>query len=167
MQYDEQQLADQRVSQAIAPYQQQLQQMQGYLTGQQQQQQQAQYSTLQQQVDTFAAEKTEAGQLAHPYFNDPGIEKTMATLAKQEQASGQTPNLQDLYDSAVWANTSTRAKLQQASQSSYEAQRKERVAKSRNAGASVVTGSGAAPTDKQPEGIDNIINSAFEEHASA
>ena len=63
--------------------------------------------------------------------------------------------------------TSTRAKLQQASQSSYEAQRKERVAKSRNAGASVVTGSGAAPTDKQPEGIDNIINSAFEEHANA
>ena len=91
----------------------------------------------------------------------------MATLAKQDQESNRTSVLQDLYDSAVWAIPSTRAKLQQASQSSYEAQRKERVAKSRTAGTSVVTGSGVAPSDEQPKDIDSILENAFEEHSNA
>ena len=164
---DEQQLMQQHVSQAIQPYQQQLQQMQDYEASKLELEQQAQYSTLQQEINTFADEKTEAGELAHPFYRDPGIEDTMAILAKQEQDSGQVPVLQDLYDRAVRANPATFAKLEKGWKANFEQEQKARVAKARNAGTSVVTGSGVAPSDEQPKGIDDILNSAFEEHANA
>ena len=164
---DEQQLLQNAINQAIQPYQQQLEQMQGYMSHQQQAATQAQVNTIQQQVTAFAGEKDGQGQLAHPYFNDPGVQDMMTMLAQQEQASGRQPQLQDLYDRAIWAVPAVKDKLLKVQQSNAEQQQRERVEKAKNAGASVSSGGGAAPpTDEQPQGIRESVEQAWNSHAN-
>ena len=164
---DEQQLLQNAINQAIQPYQQQLEGMQSYMTQQQQAATQAQVNTIQQQVTAFAGEKDGQGQLAHPYFNDPGVQDMMTMLAQQEQASGRQPQLQDLYDRAIWAVPAVKDKLLKVQQSNAEQQQRERVEKAKAAGASVSSGGGAAPpTDEQPQGIRESVEQAWNSHAN-
>ncbi len=67
--------------------------------------------TAQRQIDTFANEKTAEGDLKHPFFAD--VEDAMMQLAQVARHQGRSLQLDDLYDSAVWANPETRTKLRQ------------------------------------------------------
>jgi hypothetical protein len=75
-------------------------------------------------IEKFAAETDSSGALQHPHFRD--VENQMAVLAQVARASGNSvPHLSELYEQAVWANPSTREKLQAAAVASQEAQRAE------------------------------------------
>lgn len=67
------------------------------------------------QIDQFAAETTEAGTPAHPYFDD--VVNDMVMLAGVAKSQGKAVDLGGLYDQACWMNTSVRQKMVEASQS--------------------------------------------------
>ena len=119
---------------------------QDYTTRQQTDQQQSQ-EAISNQIQQFVQEKDESGNLTHPYFED--VTADIVGLAKAEWALGRKPDLNNLYERAVWANPETRAKLQDAQQKAAskaaekEAQRKAKEAK---AAAASITG---APSGTQ------------------
>lgn len=58
----------------------------------------------------FKNASNEKGELQHPYFEE--VEPAMIAFARSYAASGQTaPSRSELYETAVWANPSTRAAL--------------------------------------------------------
>ena len=119
---------------------------QDYTTRQQTDQQQSQ-EAISNQIQQFVQEKDESGNLTHPYFED--VTADIVGLAKAEWSQGRKPDLNNLYERAVWANPETRAKLQDAQQKAAskaaekEAQRKAKEAK---AAAASITG---APSGTQ------------------
>lgn len=63
-------------------------------------------------IQAFATEKDESGNLKRPYWNE--VEQQIATLAAIQRSQGVHPSqidLHALYESATWANPSTREKL--------------------------------------------------------
>ena len=74
--------------------------------------QQAQQAQIDQEVQAFANAVDEKGNLLHPYLGD--VEREMAELAQISIMNGYRPNLQELYDRAVWSNPQVRAKAQAA-----------------------------------------------------
>lgn len=65
-------------------------------------------------IDQFAAQTTEAGTPAHPYFDD--VIDDMLVLAQVDQSQGKAVDLKSLYDRACWMNTSIREQMTSASQ---------------------------------------------------
>jgi hypothetical protein len=113
----------------------------------------------QRQIDHFAAEKDEQGNLKHPYFAE--LEPEIMRLARLDVAERKPIDLADLYDKAAYANRETRAKLLSAQ--SDEQKRKaavERKAKAVAAqrAASSVTGSSPAgqTSTEQRRGIRSL-----------
>jgi hypothetical protein len=113
-------------------------------------------------IDQFSAAKGADGKPAHPYFAE--VEDRMAQLLLAAQQAGlPNPTLDELYDQAVWASPSTRAKQLEATRAADEAQRKAesdkaaaearaKAEKSRRAGSSVTGSPGtgqSAPTSRQ------------------
>lgn len=132
-------------------------------------------------IDSFKDAKDASGNLLHPHFS--AVEDQMTRLAVAARASGTpVPSLDELYDQAVWANTSTRQAMFEAQRAADEAQRKaadaerakEARAKAERAkrAASSVTGS---PSLGQPGGrsvngeasIRDSLLAAFEEVQAA
>lgn len=117
------------------------------------QREQAEYSAKQSaamnDVTAFYEEKTEAGELAHPYIDE--VMGDMIALAKTEVAEGKQPKLSDLYDRAVWMNTSVREKhlasQRQAEEAKRQAEARQKAAKAKRA-AKTVTGS---PSGSSPD----------------
>lgn len=66
------------------------------------------HNKMVQKIQTFGEEKTEAGELAHPFLED--VVSDMATLAAAARMQGQEPELKELYERAVWANPQVREK---------------------------------------------------------
>lgn len=106
------------------------------------------------EMEAFAQQKDGSGNLAHPHFDE--VIADMTALAHAERMAGRQPKLQDLYDRAVWANPTTRAKLTAAQQAAAAKKaHDEAMAKSKRAntaGASVSgspNGSGAAPASEE------------------
>ena len=139
----------------VGELQQQLFQMQAMQQQQAQAAQQQQVQTTTQQVQAFAGQKDDKGNLAHPYFGD--VETEMTRLAQADLAAGVQPDLQSLYDRAVWANPTTRAKL-------MAEQQKASVQKARSAGGSI-SGAGA-PAAEQPRGLRETLEQAYDMQAA-
>lgn len=137
-----------------------------------QQAQQARLDGAQRQIDAFAAAKDANGNLTHPFFAE--VEADIAALAQLDQQMGKEPDLNDLYDRAVFANRTTRDKLL-AQQRDAEAKRAaaERKAKSEAAqkAAVSVTGSpeaGQAMASRSgPRSLRDTISDALAEYETA
>jgi len=110
-------------------------------------------SIAQRQIDTFAAEKDAAGNLAHPFF--PELENEIMGLAQIDRSQGKPLDLADLYDRAIYANRETRAKLLATKEAEAKqkaaADRKAKAAAAQRAASSVTgsTGSGQAPDSQR------------------
>ncbi len=84
-------------------------------------------------ITEFEGAKDDKGELLHPYFKD--VENAMSALAAMTpRASGQSTHdyLKALYDQAVWANPSTRQKLQESQRAAEQAQRQAEEQKARD-----------------------------------
>jgi hypothetical protein len=105
------------------------------------------------QVNQFRSAKDENGNLLHPHMDE--VEALMTSLAHAALASKQpVPSLQELYETAVYANPSTREKVLTAQKQQEEKRRtdeaKAKAANARKAGSSVTgaPGPGQAPNGK-------------------
>lgn len=119
----------------VQSLQQEIQQLKQSVLQRQQVESQQRLTTVQQELQSFSEQKTEAGELAHPYFED--VVEDMVTLAKAEQASGRTPKVGDLYEKAVWANPIVREKMlaaqHQAAAKKAELEARAKAAKAKTA----------------------------------
>ena len=91
----------------------------------------------------------------------------MASLAKAERSLGQQPDLNTLYERAVWANPTTRAKMidaqQKAAEKSAQAEAM-RKAKEAEAAAASVTGAPSGTQDMSELSLRGTIEQAFTKH---
>lgn len=155
---DEKKVEDPRVSQL----QQQLQAVAGHLQQRDQLEQQSKINTFQSQIEQFAQKKTEAGDLAHPHFDE--LLPDMMLMARAQRQAGQEPDLNNLYNSALWANPVTREKTLEAQR--IAAQKKaenEAIAKARkakHASKSIGNSSGTANLNRDMS-LREMIESQF------
>jgi hypothetical protein len=103
------------------------------------------------QIDEFKGETDGKGNLLHPHFE--AVENQMVLLVQAAVASKQqVPPLKDLYEQAVWANASTRAKLLHSQKEAEQRQRveesKTKAKTARAAGSSVTGTPGAGQTSQ-------------------
>lgn len=92
-----------------------------HLTAQQQREQSEAETRVMSTIAAFRDAVDEKGTPTHPHYDE--LEDDMIELLKVARASGKEPGLQDLYDKAVWANTSTREKVLASQRAAEEAQR--------------------------------------------
>ena len=165
----------------VAQLQQQIWQMQNGWQQQQaqalQQQQAVQQARVAQTTQTLHAFQTEVddeGNLAHPYFGE--VEQDMTRLAQADLAAGVQPELNSLYERAIWSNPIVRQKIQEAEAAHreaeqraeaerLEAEKREKAKKARRAGSSI-SGAGA-PAGDQPEGIREILEAEMKRQLAA
>ena len=81
--------------------------------------------TFQEQIVSFADQTTEAGEKAHPYFDE--VMNDMVVQAQVERAQGRVPELSKLYEQAVWANPTTRSKQLAADRAAQAAEAEKRA----------------------------------------
>lgn len=146
---------------AFSQLRQEIMSLRGSLTQREQQEQQAQMSSRVHEIETFAEQRDEKG-LTHPYFSD--VMDDMVLLAQAERAAGRTPQLQELYDRAVWANPTTRQKALAAQSAEQERKRVEeaaqKAAQARKASAGA-TGSPGASAPRTDRSLREEIEHAF------
>lgn len=149
------------ISQAVAPLQQELAQLKAREHSRIQAEREAEQTRVVQQIEAFAAEKTEAGAPAHPYFEQ--VFDELVLLAQAERTAGRTPDLKTLYDRAVWANPTTRQSLIDAREkervAKAQAERKAKAEAARKAGSSV-TGAPVAPSGTK-QSLREELEAAF------
>lgn len=149
------------IRKAVEPLQQEVGTLRQSILQREQLAQQAQAEKLAEEVRLFREAKTEAGQPAHPYFDEARDE--MARLAQADTVAGRTSDINDLYDRAIHADPTVRAKLQAAQQHAAKLKekhdRKEKVKKSKAAGVSV-TGVSSAPKEQPKSLRDTIVEAA-------
>lgn len=124
----------------------------------QRQQQEQEHSKLVSTLETFVAEKTEAGALAHPHYE--AVRATMGAL----MSGGQAPDLKTAYDMAVWARPDLRQQLVAAQQEAAvrkSAEEAKAKAQKASTAAASITGTPAGATPPAP------ANSLREEIARA
>lgn len=98
------------------------QQVTQVLTAQQQAAQRAEEGRVMNTIEAFRNAKDGSGAVLHPHYAE--LENDMVDLWQIAKAAGQQPTLEDIYDKAVWANTSTRQKLLDGQRAAEQAQRK-------------------------------------------
>jgi hypothetical protein len=82
------------------------------------------------EIEQFQTAKGPDGTALHPYFSD--VEGDMTLIITGARARGQPiPTLQEAYDTAVWANPSTRARLIDGIRSAEQAQTAAQAEKAR------------------------------------
>lgn len=88
-------------------------------------------SRVMSEIERFKNEAGTDGRPLRPYFAE--VEDDMAELAQLAvKKGGDTPPLQELYDTAVWANPNTRNRLLAEQTAAQEAQRRAQEAKARD-----------------------------------
>jgi hypothetical protein len=119
------------------------------------------------EIEAFANATDEHGNPKNPFLDD--VERDMASLIQ----SGQVKTLEEAYERAVWANPTTRQKLQEDLQSkaSREALRKEQEkAKAAQRSSASLRGTGASSPAPDNQGSDNLretIRQAYARQQSA
>jgi len=125
------------------------------------------------QIEQFKSTKDDKGTLLYPHFDE--VEEHMSRLALAAKAAGQpVPSLKELYETAVWANPSTREKLRTAELQQAEEKRKaEARAKAAAAKKAAASVTGAPGTGQAPQGrssdksLREQLDEAMEESLSA
>lgn len=139
----------QQADPAMANIQSELNALRSSITQREQADAKVKQNTVESQISEFNDAKTEAGDLAHPHFAD--VMDEIVVLAQAERQAGREPELQNLYDKAVWMNTSVREKLITSQRESEESKRtddaRQKAAKAKRAGSSISGApDGASPT---------------------
>lgn len=133
--------------------------------------QNAEIAKVSQCIEDFKSAKDAQGNATHPHFDE--IEADMAALAQMAKMAGKTPDLQDLYERAVYANPSTRAKVlaadKQADEKRVKDEARAKAEKARKASSSVTgspsNGSGQSLANGRDKGMslrDQIAESYSE-----
>lgn len=134
----------------VQSLEQQLQSLQQSIVQQEQQKQTEQQNTVLTEIQKFSEAKTEAGEPAHPYFNE--LYPDMIRLAHAERAAGREPSLEKLYQDAQWINPEIREHIQSAQQKAAEkkaeAAARAKAEKARKAAKTATSGTGLdSPSD--------------------
>lgn len=135
---------------ALQPLMTKMGQMEAYIAQQQQERLRQEQATLAQQITSFAGAKDATGQPLHPHFDE--IRQDMGALMDAARIRGQTLDLDQAYDQAVFANPSTRAKVlaaqSAAQQAKAQAEARAKAVAAQKAGSSVTGGPSAGQTAK-------------------
>lgn len=138
--------------------QQKLQTLEEKLAARERAEQEAALNATMKTIESFATQKSEAGDLAHPHFAD--VMDDMLALAAAERAAGKTPDLKALYDRAVYANPVTRDKLfaarLEAEQKKRAEDQKAKAVQARKAGSSVSGAPGASAASKPRGSVGSV-----------
>jgi hypothetical protein len=142
-------LVKQRLEQALGPIHQRLAAEDQQRAQQQRQQQIERENRVSTEIDQFQNSQDDKGNLQHPHFEE--VEAQMTALAQAAIASRQpVPPLKELYETAVWANPSTRAKeiaaRETAQREKASAEARAKAAAAKKAGSSVTGAPGAGQT---------------------
>lgn len=129
-------------------------------------------NTMQERLNQFAEQKDEKGNLLHPHFDD--VMEDMTYLAKIEKQQGRTPDINKIYERAVWMNPEVREKIlasqreAEAEKARQDAERKKKEEKERaekaNLASAHASGDGSAPAPTQ-DGSDlrSLIKSQIDQ----
>ena len=148
------------INERLNPFMQTMQSFAGMQQQQQAAQQQALVQNTSDQIGQFAGAKDAEGNAAHPHFDE--VVDDMARMAQSERSSGRQPDLQNLYETAIWANPTTRAKLIAAHQGEAQQTQREKVARARRASVGITSGAGAATQVEQPDDVRSIVTRAVD-----
>lgn len=122
------------------------------------------------EIETFrGATDEKTGAALHPFFDE--VEQAMSELAQLARMRGQPKTIEELYDTAVWQNPSTRQRKLAADQAAQRAKEQDearaKAVKARRAGASVTgaPGSGATPTSSPAKSgtLREQLDAAFDD----
>lgn len=120
----------------------------------------AEIAKVSQSIEDFKSAKDGQGNALHPHFDE--LEQDMAVLAQVVRAQGKAPALQDLYEKAVYANPSTRAKVLSAERQSEEKRVKDearaKAEKARKASSSVTGSSASGSSQPLTNGRDSSMS---------
>lgn len=157
------------------------QQVTQFLTGQQEQQDRENLNRMNSTIAAFQDAKDDKGIALHPHFAE--LEDQMVSLIVAARTRGRVMSLPEAYETAVWANPSTRQKTLDGQHAADEAQRvagekkktdeaRAKAERARKASSSVTgaPGSGQARmTQAQAEGgsLRDQLYSAFEDASDA
>ncbi|CAB4141049.1 hypothetical protein UFOVP413_19 [uncultured Caudovirales phage] len=113
-------------------------------------------------VTKFLSAKTDAGEPANPYLDE--VWPEMELIVQSYWGRGEKPNLQELYDKAVWANPKTREKLlssqREAEAKQAAANKKTKAESAKRAGASLSGApAGGVLSDDAPDDDESIQES--------
>lgn len=129
---------------------QELAQLRNDISTQQQAADAAKHQSVLSNIEAFSGEKDAEGNPLRPYFDD--VMEDLVNLARAERAGGREPDLNTLYERAVWANPEVRQKIL-AAEKAAEAKKADeearaKAAKAERASASVSGEPGASvPTE--------------------
>lgn len=158
---------------------QELQQLRARLDAQDSERRNAQTSAAQEReskvetdITNFKSASNDKGELLHPYFEE--VEPAMIALASSYVASKQPiPPLPELYETAVWANPSTRAAMlasqKAVDQAKLAEEARAKAASARKAGSSVTGAPGSGQSSKQIRGdlaLRDELDEAYAAHSS-
>lgn len=165
-------LLEAKFGQILTPLQQQLQTLTKEANERQAAVQRAEQQRAEQTVQSFIDAKDKDGTPLHPHYA--AVENDLVVLARIERQAGRIPDLQQLYDKAVWANPSTREQLlaaQQAAQAAKaqsEARAKAAAAKKAATSVTGAPGSGQPPKAQKGErSLRDLIEEAAADHEAA
>ena len=147
-----------KIQAALNPVMQQVQQLNGSVQQQQGYNQQASQAAGQQYIDEFRDRKGADGKLAHPYYPEV-FEQDMLAMAQAKRAAGQPPDIDQLYEQAIWSNASVRAKMQAAERHTSKQAEQQRQERAKTAAGSLAGGGGSQT--EQPEGIRETVEAAW------
>lgn len=121
---------------------------------------QAETAKVMQSIEDFKSAKDGGGSALHPHFDE--LEQDMAVLAQVMKAQGVTPTLDALYEKAVYANPSTRAKVlaadKQADEKRVKDEARAKAEKARKASGSVTGSPSSGSSQNLPNGRDNSMS---------
>ena len=151
-----------------------------FLTNQQQTAYREQENRVMSTIVAFRDAKSPDGALLHPHYDE--LENDMIAQLAAARTRGHEPTLDELYETAVWANTSTRGKVLAEQNAAHEAQRKSaenqarkdaraKAEQARRAGSSVTgaPGSGQSPSSGARGGdmsLRDALSAAFDDVAA-
>ena len=149
-----------KIQAAVNPVMQQVQQLNGSFQQQQGYSQQASQSAAQKNIEEFRDRKGADDKPAHPYFAEV-FDKMLAT-AQAQQAAGQTPDLAQLYEEAIWTDASVRAKMQAAERHTSKLAEQERQERVKIASGSLA-GGGGSPTEQPTGTVRETVEAVWNE----
>ena len=119
------------------------------------------------EIEEFKSALDDKGTALHPHFDE--LEDVMTQLAQSAIAAKKpVPPLKELYETAVWANPSTRAALQSRERRDQEAkvadEARAKAERARRAGSSVTGAPGSGQARATP--IDRTLREELEEAAA-
>jgi len=122
--------------------------------------QNAEIAKVSKSIEDFKSEKDGSGNALHPHFEE--VEQDMAVLAQVMRAQNIVPTLKDLYEKAVYANPSTRAKVlaadKQAEEKRVKDEARAKAEKARKASSSVTGSPSNGSGQPLSNGRDNSMS---------